>query len=515
MAKQIWLWVGLVWLVPGFASAAVLISEVAWMGTAESANHEWIELYNPDENGVVVDGWSLSDGNNLNIGLFGTIPPQSFAVLERTSNDSAPGTAFLIYTGALVNTGATLTLRDEKGVVVDQVLGGENWENIGGDNVTKDTAQFTGAKWVTDRPTPGNTNGTGRVVAPETNGGSGKTTTVSTQTTTNTEKKSDPKPKFLTDPETSLELEIYAPVTAYVNQPVNFSGTGFGVGPTIINSLQYLWNFGDSFGAGGKEVTHTYQFAGTYVVTLNAKFAKRDVTVRREIKILPVTFSLSISLDGDWQLNNDAPYEVNISGYQLKGGRTVTFPNDTIILPKATITVARARLQKANAAWQPVVLYDNAGKALATTAFSSEVSSPFLEKVAADEMVVRRAEVELPVGLVSRVETEDGTVALAAATPPPAPPNPPPITTTPDLAIMLSSAMLAKQFDSEVEERETADETSQTTGLVVINDEGEIESVSSSDIATLPQSWWSGLMLVILLVIISTGLFLGKKEKTD
>lgn len=510
MAKQIWLWVGLVWLVPSFANAAVFISEVAWMGTAESANHEWIELYNPDENSVTVDGWSLGDGNNLNIGLFGIIPPQSFAVLERTSDESAFGKAFLIYTGALVNTGATLTLRDEKGVVVDQVLGGENWENLGGDNNTKDTAQFTGTKWVTDRPTPGNTNGMGRTVVSETS--SSEKTSFSTQTINNPDKKADPKPKFLTDPETSLELEIYAPVTAYVNQPVNFTGAGFGVGPTIINSLQYLWNFGDSFGAGGKEVAHTYQFAGTYVVTLNAKFAKRDVTVRREIKILPVIFSLSTSPDGDWQLNNDAPYEVNISGYQLKGGKTITFPDNTVILPKATITVARDRLQKTNAAWQPVILYDNIGKLLMITTLPGETISPSLEKM------VKQVEVKPSVGLAIEVVDKPlvyervEAVGAAATPPPPQLPAALPSITTPDLAIMLSSAMLAKQFDSEVEREEKTDET---TGLVVASGEGETKSVLSLEKVAPPQSWWSILTLLILLVIICTGLFLGKKEKTD
>ena len=99
---------------------------------------------------------------NLSINLTGVISPGAFAVLERTSDDSAPGSAFLIYTGALVNTGATLTLRDASGVIVDQVAGGENWQDIGGDNVTKETAQYTTAGWVTDVPTPGSANRSGR-----------------------------------------------------------------------------------------------------------------------------------------------------------------------------------------------------------------------------------------------------------------------------------------------------------------------------------------------------------------
>ena len=85
------------------------------MGSGTSANHEWIELYNSGE-AVDVAGWVLSDGMNLSINLTGIISAGDYAVLERTSDDSAPGIAFLIYTGALVNTGATLTLQDSSGV---------------------------------------------------------------------------------------------------------------------------------------------------------------------------------------------------------------------------------------------------------------------------------------------------------------------------------------------------------------------------------------------------------------
>ena len=111
-------------LFPQLIFAAVSISEVAWMGTAVSPNHEWIELHNAGS-AVDVTGWTLTDGMNLSITLEGTIPAESYVVLERTSDASAPGTAFHIYTGALVNSGATLYLKRADGSLVDQVSGGE------------------------------------------------------------------------------------------------------------------------------------------------------------------------------------------------------------------------------------------------------------------------------------------------------------------------------------------------------------------------------------------------------
>jgi hypothetical protein len=122
---KVWLLIVTLVLLPKVAMA-VSINEVAWMGSVTSANHEWIELYNPGE-AVSVAGWTLSDGMNLNITLVGEMAAASYVVLERTSEESAPGSAFLIYTGALVNGGTTLTLRTAGGEIHDQVAGGEGW----------------------------------------------------------------------------------------------------------------------------------------------------------------------------------------------------------------------------------------------------------------------------------------------------------------------------------------------------------------------------------------------------
>lgn len=150
--------VTLLWLWPQQSYASILISEVAWMGSAESANDEWIELYNGGEEEVFLDGWVLTDGDNLEIELAGAVGAGQYAVLERTNDDSAPGPAFLLYKGALKNSGATLSLIKADQTVVHEVVGGENWREIGGSNITKETAQFSDGVWVTGVRTPGEEN---------------------------------------------------------------------------------------------------------------------------------------------------------------------------------------------------------------------------------------------------------------------------------------------------------------------------------------------------------------------
>ena len=108
----------LLFLLPLSTQASVIINEIAWMGGIESANHEWIELYNSGTEAVDVDGWTLDDGVNLSISLAGSIPSSSYVVLERSSEESSPATAFLIYRGALGNTGVAVTLQNATGEII-------------------------------------------------------------------------------------------------------------------------------------------------------------------------------------------------------------------------------------------------------------------------------------------------------------------------------------------------------------------------------------------------------------
>jgi hypothetical protein len=341
----------LFFLLPFYANAAVTFSEVAWMGSVASANHEWIELYNEGA-AVEVTGWTITDGMNLNIELTGVVPANAYVVLERTSDDTVAGTAFLIYTGALVNTGATLQLLRGDGAIEDQVSGGEDWQNSGGDNVTKETAQYTSGGWVTAAATPGRaiTATEVAVAAASTTVSQVVTTTHHTTTGGSLQKAKPSEPVVLTLPGVTLRLTPTAQKLGYVHQPIKFSVEPSGVGDTLIDSLQYEWNFGDGEVAKMKEVTHVYEYPGTYIVTVYAGFKRQEQVARHEITILPVMLSLTTNTNGDPQVNNDSPYEIDLSGYQLDGTKSFVFPPRTILLPNQTITIAKQKVGKTRGA---------------------------------------------------------------------------------------------------------------------------------------------------------------------
>ncbi len=342
-------------LLPHISQAAIIFSEIAWMGDSESANYEWIELQNTGDTAVDVEGWTIVDTGTLNISLTGTIEPSAFVVLERnrTSGVYLTGTPFLVYTGALVNTGTTLTLKRSDGSIEDQVAGGENWEALGGDNTTKDTAQYTSSLgWITAPRTPKAVNAT--TPSPTDDGDDEEeeyddesTSTPKTTSSGSTKSSKATETVRLGSIKTILKLTPDIQSTAYVNQPIKMNIVTSGVGDTVINSLKYEWNFGDMATGTGKTPTHVYAYPGTYVITVRASFAEKVETVRHSITILPVTISLQRLPDGALQILNNAPYDVDISNYQLgEGEGALKAPPRTIIAARGSITVPSTKVPK-------------------------------------------------------------------------------------------------------------------------------------------------------------------------
>jgi hypothetical protein len=103
-----------------FAPGSVLINEVAWAGTQAFSTDEWIELYNPGAASISLEGWRLSGGGDLQIDLYGVIPPGGFFLLERTDDTTISDVAAdLIYAGGLSNAGQPLLLTDSTGAEID------------------------------------------------------------------------------------------------------------------------------------------------------------------------------------------------------------------------------------------------------------------------------------------------------------------------------------------------------------------------------------------------------------
>jgi len=153
----------------------VVINEIAWMGTENSSNDEWIELYNNSSSPINMSGWKIISNNKTpNITLKNKIPSKGFFILERTDDTTLSGIeANLIYKGSLNNNGEYLKLINANGKIIDEIDCSKEW--FFGDNETKKTMERINtlingnnlANWQTSKDsggTPNNKNSKGQKI---------------------------------------------------------------------------------------------------------------------------------------------------------------------------------------------------------------------------------------------------------------------------------------------------------------------------------------------------------------
>jgi hypothetical protein len=328
--------------VPSFVEATVYISEVAWMGTADDANAEWIELYN---NGPIQDvsGWTLNavDGQP-SITLTGSMGANTYALLERTSDETVPNVpAFFVYTGALGNTGEKLELRDQNGVLVDSVDGSDGW-SVGGDNTTKETLQRSGepavGAWGTGVATP---QGETAIMGVESqdlqntssqNGLSGGNILYGSKDTKETVPHLKP----------ALTLDLGEERTVTVGVPTTYLARAFKEKGEEIVVSNVVWNFGDGTVKKGREVTHTYQFTGDYLVSVTGTRSGflREITDTEQLVVHVVESSVEIvHADATCiEVKNKSKEAVELSDFVfVSGGQHFKIPKNTVLLPNTSV----------------------------------------------------------------------------------------------------------------------------------------------------------------------------------
>lgn len=115
---------------------SVVINEVAWMGTADDSNDEWIELYNTSSQDVDLTGWNIEDDGSTHYALSGVIRSGGYFLIEDFEDSVRSILANAIIGLSLANSGDSLVLKNIDGVTVDTVNGsGGAW--FSGNNTDK------------------------------------------------------------------------------------------------------------------------------------------------------------------------------------------------------------------------------------------------------------------------------------------------------------------------------------------------------------------------------------------
>lgn len=361
------------------------------MGSDESYFCEWIELHNSGAESMSLENWALQIGDG---------PMKPLAEGELNSNAIAAGGYYvverlvtscpdpvpavddaLVAFGSIPNSNITIRLFSdvEQEHPVDQIASGEDWIELGGDNETKETAQYTDSGWITAAATPGQVNAGTQSTRATATEESSSDADIATTTTTSSVRQSRGATKTTISlaeqaaKQEQLDLTISYPTTVYVAQPVQFTVEVAGRSQVVRNSLRYNWNFGDLTTTASSAPTHQYDFPGEYVVSVQASYYEYEASEQRTVTVLPVKLSMNITADGHLQIHNTSPYEVDVSQYTLSTVPPITFPDRSVITPRGTITVANAQLGTHAGAIQ---LHDTAGNLISDTESMADSEAP-------------------------------------------------------------------------------------------------------------------------------------------
>lgn len=321
------------------ASAQVVINEIAWMGTTTSTANEWIELVNVGDSFVDLSGWVLSGAGKKDISLVGGIKGGGFYLIERTDDTTVPSVeADLVasFVNGISNTGTIIYLRNAKGEEIDSVNGSDGWKVDGvvvGNSLTKETAQRGINGWLTGTPTPGSSNS------------SQASNTVTTETQSLVTVMSSASDSFSYF-DTTMYTRIVVQSGSFISgAPIIFTGEAVDAKKKQIDSVYYLWAFGDGETGSGKTASHIFRYPGSYVVTLTVSSSQgaTAVTTTTKIAIFPALLRASIYEEGSSAVNiaNDSSKDIDLSSWAIDiGSRRFTIPEHTILSAHESIILA-------------------------------------------------------------------------------------------------------------------------------------------------------------------------------
>lgn len=338
-------------MLPLVTFGQIRINEIAWMGTTESANAEWIELFNESDSEVVLDGWKIVayDGSPK-INLVGSIGPGEYYLLERTNDNTIANVlADTIYSGSLGNSGEHLQLINNTGEIVEDLDFSSSWP--AGDNATKFTMQLNDGVWITGEPTPGQINTVeSDSVVEVTSNQSGTSTTSSSDSVTSSKKISGVEVTQI-EPNHSYSAQVIIPdyVVAGVPFPLKVLVTQDKKRDMV--SGRFEWYLGDGSAYRyykNTEFEHRFHYPGEYTLVLeyysNSMKEEIDSIHKKKIVVIPDSLILeSIDETGGITIKNKSTRDIDLHRWSLYAGDNLfTFPKYTLVKKGGILTVPKS-----------------------------------------------------------------------------------------------------------------------------------------------------------------------------
>jgi len=138
----------------------------------------------------------------------------------------------------------------------------------------------------------------------------------------------------------TFEVNAGSDRLVYTDTPTDFTAT-VGVPKGFSEqAVKYVWSFGDGSSAEGKKVSHSYKFAGDYIVVLNGSLSDTTAVSRANMKVISPSVFISNTTSDSVEITNQGAYEINLKGWSVSNSlNKFAFSSDTIIGPNKKIAV--------------------------------------------------------------------------------------------------------------------------------------------------------------------------------
>ena len=154
---------------------------------------------------------------------------------------------------------------------------------------------------------------------------------------------SGPTTVSFSTPSTILDVAFGGDRLTTPGSPITFQA--FIKKNSVSNSaISFNWSFGDGSVGSGPLASHTYKYAGEYVIVLNSKAGDNFSTSRAKVKVIEPNLSIKKE-EGFIEIQNNSSYEINLFNWKIiSGGMGFIFQPDTIILPKSKMILDKTML---------------------------------------------------------------------------------------------------------------------------------------------------------------------------
>ena len=378
-------------ITPTITLANIEITEIMYDLEGSDSKREWVEIYNGGEESVDLTDYRFNDGSNHTlVGDNLILPSMSYALLV---SDISPVSGFVIDTVmSLNNSGDTISIINSEGEVVES----ETYTSDYGASGNGMSLQKENGIWIEKYPTP----------------------LEGVITKDGVEEVQEEKEIYVPAIEKNIKTNIDVDERGVVGGLISFTARSYGLKDLPLDNARHIWNFGDGNTTEGQKVFHTYEFPGTYVVTLITASNEYSDTKSTEVVMNEASVSISNADEERIEIKNSSNERLNLSSWIIKSNLiNFILPKHTYILPNHTATFSSEVTGLSIKDLQKVeLLYPNGKVAAEYTknvpqvvndieAEEKEVEYVYIEK----EIIVETVATTAPIVLqqATAVETED------------------------------------------------------------------------------------------------------------